>query len=246
MRWLALFLLCVGAASAQTNPPSVPYSSAWLYKVDVRNGTLTNPAITGGTTTGATLTSPTITTPTVTGGTFTTPTITTPTITTPAITGGTSSGATITTATMSGNIVGTTTSNNAPAGDVGEYISQTRLVGGAVALTSLFPADILSISLTAGDWDVRANVATNPDPTTVTTQVLAAISIVSATMPAIPNGGAYALVYPSSTAGAITVAPTGTMRLSLGGTTTVYLVMDTQFSVSTLSGYGFIGARRVR
>jgi hypothetical protein len=240
MRLLEL-LLGIGIAAAQTNPPSVPYNPAWLYKVDVRNGTLTNPTITGGTVTGQTLTSPTITTPTVTGGTFATPALATP-----AITGGTISGATITTSTLSGNVVGTTTNNNAPAGDVGEYISSTVLVGGAIALTSLFPADITAISLTAGDWDVRANFATNPNAATVTTQVLAAISLVSATMPAIPNGGAYTLVYPSSAAGSIVVAPTGTMRLSLASTTIVYLTVDTQFSVNTLSGYGFIGARRVR
>ena len=186
MRWL-LFALGIGVASAQTNPPGVPFNPAWLYKVDVRNGTLTNPTITG-----------------------------------------------------------TTTNDNAPAGAVGEYISSTVLSAGAVSLTNLTVANVTSISLTAGDWDVWGNVATKPNAATVTAEVIAAISLVTAALPTIPNGGAYALVYPNSTAGAITVLPTGTMRLSLAATTTVYLVVDTQFSVNTLGAYGFIGARRVR
>jgi hypothetical protein len=38
----------------------------------------------------------------------------------------------------------------------------------------------------------------------------------------------------------------GPRRLSLAGTTTVYLSANITFAVNTMSVYGYIGARRVR
>lgn len=144
-------------------------------------------------------------------------------------------------------IVGTTTNNNANSGSVGEYISSTVLVGSAVSLTTGTAANVTSISLTAGDWDVSGTVAFNPAGTTTTTAQGGAISTTSATIPVSPYAGGGFFVAPVSTAGLATNAyATGTTRLSLSATTTVYLVAYAQFATSTETAYGFIGARRVR
>lgn len=143
-------------------------------------------------------------------------------------------------------VVGTPTNNNAGAGFVGEIIESTVLVGAAVALTTHTEANVTSISLTAGDWDVWGNVWTNPAGGTVTTAFAAWINTVSATAPTAPGAGAYAYNGFTTGAGQGQSTPTGQRRLSLSGTTTVYLGCIADFSVSTQTAYGYIGARRVR
>src|SRR6185369_7776437 len=44
--------------------------------------------------------------------------------------------------------------SDAPAGDIGEYLEATTV--GFVTLTSATPADVITLDLTAGDWDVTA------------------------------------------------------------------------------------------
>jgi lysophospholipase L1-like esterase len=143
-------------------------------------------------------------------------------------------------------IVGTATNDNANAGSVGEFISSTVLIGSAVALTNATTANVTSISLTAGDWDVTGNVWTNPAGSTTQSLFAAAISTTSATFPTAPaSGGSIQLPYAAATGTAIG-GPVGRTRLSLSGTTTVFLVVNVNFAASTNSAFGFIGARRVR
>ena len=143
-------------------------------------------------------------------------------------------------------IVGTTTNNNANAGSVGEFVSSTVLVGSAVTLTTGTTANVTSISLTAGDWDISGNVWTNPAGATIQTLADAGISTTSASFPSSPgNGASTQLPYTAATGAAIGI-PTGKMRLSLSATTTVFLVANVNFSAGTNAAYGFIGARRVR
>ena len=144
-------------------------------------------------------------------------------------------------------IVGTTTNNNANAGSVGEYISSTVLVGSAVSLTSGVAANITSISLTAGDWDVWGNAWFNPDGSYNSATVGGWISTTSATLPTPPNNGAETFVTSQIVAASGQFGfSVGQMRLSLAATTTVYLSAYSGFSAGTVSAYGFIGARRVR
>jgi hypothetical protein len=144
------------------------------------------------------------------------------------------------------NVVGTTTNDNAAAGSVGEFVSSTVLVGSAVALTSTIAANVTSISLTAGDWDVWGNIALSVAGGTTTSVFAGAIHTVSATFPTIPNGGASFVVSYASPAGQSNALPVGRQRISIAATTTVYLIVSSTFAVSTSSAYGFIGARRVR
>jgi hypothetical protein len=139
----------------------------------------------------------------------------------------------------------TATNDSAPAGRVGEYIESEVLVGSAVALTSTVAANITSISLTAGDWDVWGTVAFSLTGATQTAAPGGWISTTSATAPAIPNKGAIAQFFPQQINGQATW-PVGMRRLSLASTTTVYLSASDGFSAGSVSAYGFIGARRAR
>jgi len=158
-------------------------------------------------------------------------------LTTPTI--GAASATSITFSSTTG-IVGTTTNNNAAAGSVGELISSV-ISSGTVNLSSGTSANITSISLTAGDWDVWGNVgvafavgggsnffgwisttsATKPDQSLYSGGILAASS------------SEFSLVVPG-------------LRASLSGTTTYYLSCNAGGFAGTSLGCGGIYARRVR
>jgi len=144
------------------------------------------------------------------------------------------------------DIVGVVDGSAAAAGSVGEYLNTVVLVGAAVSLTTTVSTDIAILSLTAGDWDVWGSVWTNPNAATTTQGMAGWISTVSATLPIAPNEGANAKFSVSSVAGAANGFSVGQKRISLAGTTNVYLSMASTFAVNVMSGYGFIGARRVR
>jgi hypothetical protein len=144
-------------------------------------------------------------------------------------------------------IVGTNTNNNAQAGSVGEVISAVVLTGAAVALTTGVCANVTTLSLTAGDWDVTGTVGLNFGGTTVPQSVQAGISTTSATMPGFSTmGGATQLIGASFATGFPVGLGTGTARLSLASTTTVYLLATVGFTTSTAAAYGVIWARRAR
>jgi len=137
-------------------------------------------------------------------------------------------------------IVGTTAANNANAGSVGEFISNSAT---GVALTSGITANITSISLTAGDWDVHGVVQFAPAGTTTVGGILSGLSSTSATIGAV---GTFQQGTATYTAGGAQAMTTPTARFTLASTTTIFLVANTFFSVSTMAANGFLRARRVR
>lgn len=140
-------------------------------------------------------------------------------------------------------ITGTTAADNVVAGKVGEFPSSLVAAGSAVSLTTATAANITSISLTAGDWDVEGSVNFTAATATVS-QKEAGISTTSATLPTdgseVYSGVAMTLL---STTDSIGMAR---KRVNVSGTTTVYLVGQATFSAGTVSGYGTINARRAR
>lgn len=141
-------------------------------------------------------------------------------------------------------IVGTTTNDNANAGSVGEFVSNFTLTTSA---TNNTPLNATSISLTAGDWDVTGTVQTVPAGTTTTSYVIAAINTTSATFPVISGSFSNFNQIPAiTTAGVQNNLVSPVQRISLTTTTTVFLVTQVGFAVSTMSVDGFIRARRVR
>ena len=144
-------------------------------------------------------------------------------------------------------IVGVTNASSATAGDVGEYQSVTVLSGAAVALTSTVVANITSISLTAGDWDVMGNCVWQGTGSTSWTQVDAQINTSSAAFATFPCSGA---AMRHTTAALVASTPfvhtLGNLRFNVSSTQSVYLNASATFSASTGAAYGFLGARRRR
>lgn len=146
---------------------------------------------------------------------------------------------------LAGQYPGTAGNTVAAAGNIGEYKTSTVLVGSAVVLGSGTPADITSVSLTAGDWDCRGNVATNPAGTTTTSVIVAWMSATSITVPTIPNGGAMTQVNATFGTGGVEIVSAGTGQFIVNSTTTIFLSTQVVFGVSTMSAYGSIGCRRM-
>jgi len=141
--------------------------------------------------------------------------------------------------------LGTTTNDNAGAGQIGEYIESAVAVGAAVNLTTNTPANITSIALTPGDWDVSGFIGFAPAATTSITHTSGSSSTTTGTMDV---NGQTALSTPAIVPGAGTdwVQAIPVRRISIAVATTVYLVEHAIFTVSTMGGYGTIHARRMR
>jgi hypothetical protein len=142
--------------------------------------------------------------------------------------------------------LGTTTNNAAAAGVVGEYVESVVPLGSAVSLTNATPATMTSISLTAGDWDVRTLVQYYPVSTTSFTALATSLALVTNTTDITP--GRYNNV-PQGTivaSGSVTYSSgIPNYRFSLSGTTTIYATCNAAFTVSTMTCFGILSARRM-
>jgi hypothetical protein len=150
--------------------------------------------------------------------------------------------------TVAGQIPGTITNDNATAGDIGEYVSSQVISGAAVGLASATPANITSIALSAGDWDVWGSISTAPAATTTQSDIKGWLNTISATDPLPPNNGAYTELQTAIGGALSQTLPVGMQRISVanGNVQNVYLGASVTFATSTLGAFGFIGARRVR
>lgn len=144
--------------------------------------------------------------------------------------------------TPSAGITGTTNGSVPGAGKVGQPITAQVLQGSAVSLTTATPANVTSISLTAGDWDVWGSITFTTGGTTVVTGLDAGINTTSASLGTFGQNYAYWNgSFPTGNAG--TLAPPQQI-ITVSTTTTVYLVAQAAFTTSTCSAFGFIIARR--
>jgi hypothetical protein len=145
------------------------------------------------------------------------------------------------------NVKGTILADNAAAGDVGEYMSAT---GSLTTVNTGTNTNLITLSLSAGDWDVTGRVSWS---TTGAITQLSSLQIgISATS---ANPGAYQTVHQTQSTAAWNSASSGgygqvtlPTRVSLAATTTVYLVGFSYYTAggSLLQATGFIQARRVR
>jgi hypothetical protein len=142
---------------------------------------------------------------------------------------------------------GTTTNDNADTGVVGEYVA-SNVGNTAVTLTTGVTANLTSISLTAGDWDVQGNVGFDTEATANITYWYAGVTKTSATL----EGGYFQSTNMASPSGGIVFGanafslPSPVARISLSATTTVYLITNVGFTVAAVKAGGMIKARRVR
>lgn len=160
-------------------------------------------------------------------------------------------GSVTTTALVRPGTKGSGTNDNAATGDIGEFVTATVAAGSAVSLVNATGKNVTSISLTAGDWDVNAQVNFVLAGATSTLHQ-SGISLTTNTLPT-QAGGAGLGTDPLAALPLPTTVLSGTMsqdispiRISIAATTTVYLVAQSSFSVGTETAYGSINARRAR
>jgi hypothetical protein len=137
------------------------------------------------------------------------------------------------------------------ASDLGTLVTSSIPSGSAVSLTTATPANVTSITLSPGDWDISGVLDFNPAATTSVTNVTASVSLTSATLSG-QTGGNGLGTDPTMAWNQAASVPAGVMalevpavRLSITKTTTVYLVAQATFTVSTMTAYGTIRANRV-
>jgi hypothetical protein len=131
---------------------------------------------------------------------------------------------------------GTTTNDNASAGQVGQYIEST--VGPYTVTTTV--SNPTSISLTAGDWDVTV-VTSGGGASATSTASRIGINTTASTM------GTQAtdyIIYVNDTINGAT-AGMFTKRISLSATTTVYASQKTDAGTNAFQ-FCVLSARRVR
>ena len=153
-------------------------------------------------------------------------------------TGGGTGSITLQLAALNGQYPGNTGNLGANPGNIGEYVSNS----GSAGLTSGLSADVASLTLLDGDWDVWGSFVSTPAGGTTQSEIRAWINTASATDPGAPNKGAYVTVQQTIGAGLSQCLPVGSIRVE--GGVTVYLTGNVTFAGSTLTGEGFIAARR--
>ena len=140
---------------------------------------------------------------------------------------------------------GVTNGSDAPPGQIGEVISSV-VQPGAVTLTSTVAANIASISLSPGDWDVHGEIWLSVG-TGAPVNVVGAINTVSATLPATQSiGTSRAQISATLTASSLDYFAPRACRASLLATTPYYLVGFCNFPSGTTTAGGTIWARRAR
>lgn len=151
--------------------------------------------------------------------------------------------------TFTGGIIGVTASSNAVAGRLGEYKNSNVTSGSAIALTTGTGANVTSISLTAGDWDLWGQISFIGNSATTVNYIAGALDTISAQSPinsAVNNTVIYVGGGTVFTTVAIVSYSIAKVRVTLDATTTYYLTAQAGFGTSTISAWGFIAARRVR
>jgi len=145
-------------------------------------------------------------------------------------------------------IIGGTNGAVAPAGQLGEYLNANRASGSALGLTTSVIANVASLALTAGDWEISGLIAIG-GTSTVATALAAGLTTASATLPAVAIGDGASYVEIALASGAVspnTVLPLNPVRLVISTATTIYLNVITIFASGTVTAYGQICARRMR
>lgn len=143
---------------------------------------------------------------------------------------------------------GTQTNDSATAGDRGE-LSTGTVAANATSLSTGTTVNVgtnTNITLTAGDWDCSGVVNFTFGATTSITNLAGGISTTTGTLPAQDSYFDYetSAMVPTGTAVATWVVPT--VQISVAGSTSVFLVSQATFTLSTIKVGGTIRCRRMR
>jgi hypothetical protein len=146
------------------------------------------------------------------------------------------------------DLIGTTTTDDAATGRIGEFVKASVAAGSAINVASNTPLNVTSISLTAGDWDVSGVMQyVSTSGLTGNSYSIISISSTSATL-GTDGDAAYNLAAFVNSATNNVGGSIGLVRISLAASGTAYLVAQANLSsgAGTLKAYGRISARRVR
>ncbi len=147
-----------------------------------------------------------------------------------------------------GQFLAIDTDDDADAGRVGEVmVSDVFPPSSGVGLTSVTAANVTSITLTSGDWDVWGVALFNFGAGATCSQIRATVSTASGVIDGPPYYGQATQLSTIATS-ADSSLPTARIRVTVanGGTEQVYLVALAGFAVSTCKAYGHLEARRMR
>lgn len=128
------------------------------------------------------------------------------------------------------------------------YSVSTVLAASAISLTTVTAAEITSILLPPGDWDIEGHVSFITSGTTAVQNVGALIAssvAFSADAVGLARINYFGSVLNTPTNGTVSIVPNSS-RFSFSTATTIYLVAYGIFSVSTLTGCGSMTATRAK
>lgn len=147
-------------------------------------------------------------------------------------------------ATTPGQLSGTTTNDNATAGNVGQYIEALQTTATNLGGTGVY-TDMGSLALTAGDWDVSMNATFSANGATVTTVAIGLGTTVGNSAAGITFGsnGLQGVAPTASYNSSLTVA---SFRISLAASATYYCKGVANYTVATAQMVGRCSARRRR
>jgi hypothetical protein len=147
---------------------------------------------------------------------------------------------------QAGGIAGTIDGTSKGVGIIGEYVNAKLGSGAAVSLTTTVAANIASLALTPGDWDISGCVQFASAAPATGGLCEIGISTISATISSTTastyNGNALSYTTVTGAIKRLDIVPT---RISISATTTHYLVAKGTFSTANVGAYGIIQARRV-
>jgi hypothetical protein len=141
---------------------------------------------------------------------------------------------------LSTGISGITNGSSASSGYVGEVITASNTAGTSLSTGTI--TSVISITLSAGDWDVSGyGSAASTSGTDNLTFVQTSLSTSNSAFQFPSTGfiGTPAPVYASAYS-------IPTQRFNVTTNTTIYVVVEAQFATGTVNGTGYIFARRMR
>jgi hypothetical protein len=148
--------------------------------------------------------------------------------------------------------LGTNTNDLASAGNIGQVITQTRLVASALSITSNTATNVTAtkLTLTAGDWEIWGVIGLTGTATAgdiISAGISPANS--SATLPGSDSNSLTQMAFLTGNMDLNIldmIVPTPRLIVNLTGNTDYYLVVRFRFATGTASTFGQIQGRRMR
>lgn len=145
------------------------------------------------------------------------------------------------------NIAGEIDGVTAGAGFIGQAVQSIVLVGAAVGLTTATPANITSIALTAGDWDIQGQITFVATTATILAGATweGGINSTSATLPVDGSEAFEPMPLAITTQSFNQTINISRKIVNSNAASTQYLVAEATFTAGTVAAYGNITARRM-